>query len=783
MIPLCVGVALICTATYGVLRRHSIVILPFAALLYALALWITVSGLAMLTHDLAAKVLLRHGSFIGASFVPSSFLAIALILRERRSPSMPVWIAIWSIPIVFTQIALTNHSHGLIWATTDAVREGDVVRLVSTWGAGFYAFLLFGYGSLAVAAGMLARTFFASRGHRSDVVTVVVGVAAPCVTSALSLFMDVDLIPGFDITPYGLAVSGLVLSRYALLGFIPIARPQIVEELADPVVAVDVVEGLAYVNRAGRELFGLPEHRRPLPLEQVLGAHPALLSQVEAHADRIEEVVMQAGERPVVYEARVGRLTAPHVPEPGRVLVLRDVTDRRLAEDQARELAFCDPLTGLPNRELFRRQLDASLHHARRSRSTLAVLFLDLDDFKKVNDTFGHSVGDRLLRDVANRFRLRVRVSDTVARRGVAAAGNSISRLGGDEFTFLLADIGEPADAALVADRLIGALREPFDLGGFEVFVGASVGIALFPHDGEDAETLLRNADAAMYAAKRAGHNASQFYDASMNQEHRRRYELERRLRGALERDEFRLLYQPLRDGRDGTLVGAEALLRWCPREGDSVPIPEVITVAEETGLIVEIGAWVLRTACLQSQAWRDAGYESPRISVNVSGRQLRQRGFVDTLVDVINETDIPIDRIELEITESTILQHDETTTAALADLQAMSIGLALDDFGTGYSSLTHLRRLPLQRVKIDRSFTDGVVDEPDDAALCKALIAMAHAVSLEVVAEGVETEAQAAFLREQGCDELQGYLFSRPIPPEEFERFLVPAKTSDPDV
>jgi diguanylate cyclase (GGDEF)-like protein len=433
--------------------------------------------------------------------------------------------------------------------------------------------------------------------------------------------------------------------------------------------------------------------------------------------------------------------------------------------DENRFLAFYDSLTGLPNRRMYRDRLNRALGHARRRRQILATCYVDLDGFKRINETLGHEVGDRLLREVAERLTRCVRVNDAVARSDAEAPEAEISRLGGDEFTILVTEISEAQDASRVARRVLEGLAAPYVIDGREMVVTGSMGIAVYPFDGEDVDTLLRNADTAMYCAKGRGRNNYQFYARSMNAEASRRLHLETRLRQAIDRDEITIHYQPLIYAASGELAGTEALLRWDDPDMGIVYPNEFIPVAEETGLIISLGDWVLRGACAQFQAWRAAGLALPRMAVNLSGLQLRQPRMVETVAQVLEETGVDPSCLELEITESTIMQDDDITSATLGELRDMGIGLALDDFGTGYSSLSYLRRFPLTRVKIDRSFVKEIPGDASDSALTAAVINMAHSLGLRVVAEGVETEEQAEFLREMGCDELQGFLFSPAVP------------------
>jgi diguanylate cyclase (GGDEF)-like protein len=463
-----------------------------------------------------------------------------------------------------------------------------------------------------------------------------------------------------------------------------------------------------------------------------------------------------------------------------QVVYLRQLVDHaaiafgntRLVEEN-HLLAYYDGLTGLPNRRMYKEQLSQALRRAEHCKRPLATCFLDLDGFKRINERLGHEGGDRLLREVGTRLSRSVRFSDAVARSQPHGEDFPISRLGGDEFTLLLTEVSDAQDAARVARRVLKALSEPFAIDGHEVFTTASIGIAIFPTDGRAPEDLLRNADTAMYCAKGRGRNNFQFYTRSMNAEASRRLHLETRLRQALKRRELALHYQPILDAHGGMLVAAEALLRWDDPEMGLVRPDEFVPIAEEVGLIVSIGEWVLRTACAQCREWHDAGFPELRIAVNLSGHQLRQPNLVETVARVLEETGLSPAQLELEITESTIMQDDEGTIAAFQELHEMGVGLALDDFGTGYSSLSYLRRFSLTRVKIDRSFVKGIPADQYDGALTAAVIVMAHSIGLKVVAEGVETPEQADFLRERDCDELQGFLFSRAVPAEEFSQLI----------
>ena len=439
-----------------------------------------------------------------------------------------------------------------------------------------------------------------------------------------------------------------------------------------------------------------------------------------------------------------------------------DITERKVAEDRVEFLAYFDALTGLPNRTLLEDRIAVALASARRRNERIAFLFLDLDRFKVVNDTLGHSVGDLLLQEVAERLKKWVREQDTVAR------------VGGDEFVVMLSGVQAETDAATAAERLVDLITAGFSLNDNMLNVTCSVGISMFPENGMDAETLIKNADAAMYNAKQKGPNNVQSFTEDLNTQMVERLRLESGLRHAVDRNELFLVYQPQMDMATGQIVGVEALLRWQHPELGLVPPDRFIGIAESSGLIVPIGEWVLRTACAQARKWQDEGLPAVPVAVNVSAVQFRQDGFRDLIMRVLRDTGLPPQYLELELTESLLLTNADVMFSVLRELNEMGLKLAIDDFGTGYSSLSYLRQFPVEKLKIDRSFIKNVAVNSGDAAITTAIIGMGKSLGLKVIAEGVENEEQMAFLREHHCDEIQGYYFSRPISPSEIaERLL----------
>lgn len=435
------------------------------------------------------------------------------------------------------------------------------------------------------------------------------------------------------------------------------------------------------------------------------------------------------------------------------------------AEHRIIKLAYFDPLTGLPNREQSRNRLSSAIAAAQPGRP-LAVLYLDLDNFKRVNDTLGHGMGDELLCVVASRLRASLRPGDTagVINPSVSSADGHVSRLGGDEFIVVLPDLTSAEDAGRVAARLIEDLRQPIRLGIHNVVITPSVGIAIHPRDGADIDTLLRHADLAMYFAKRASAGRYEFFHSGMNDAAAKRFAIEGKLRDALQRGELSLQYQPQFDVVTGGISGMEALLRWNNDELGRIEPVDFIPVAEETGLILEIGDWVMRTACLQAKAWHDQGLPMVRMAVNVSGRQFSREDFPARVESIIKETGIEAAMLELEITESVVMMDERASERTFAQLKSIGVSLAIDDFGIGYSSFGRLRHFSVNRLKIDRSFVTSLLECTDDRAIASAIIAMSRSLRISVTAEGVENFPQLAFLQEQACHDAQGYLFSPPL-------------------
>jgi diguanylate cyclase (GGDEF)-like protein len=502
--------------------------------------------------------------------------------------------------------------------------------------------------------------------------------------------------------------------------------------------------------------------REMIELSAAHGNHPdrRVADMVAEYERRLTSGVASYSKRPLP-NGRIIALSNQPMPDGGAVVIFEDVTEREQAEARAQFLATHDELTGLPNRLVFGQAVSDAVKAGRRYGQEFAVIFADLDRFKIINDTLGHAAGDALLTEIANRLRQCVRESDVVARGG------------GDEFIILLREVSDANQVTTVARKILSIVVKPLTIHGQECRVTASIGISLFPSDAQDGETLVKNADAAMYAAKEDGRNAFRFHSQEIKNQSLERLMLETSLRRALERNELLLYYQPKRDLGRGGISGVEALLRWNHPDLGLLQPSRFIPLAEETGLIVPIGKWVLETACAQNMAWQRQGLPAIRIAVNLSPRQFADPNVLHDIRGALEKSGMPAQLLELEITESMVMQNVERTVRVLEAIKSLGITLAIDDFGTGYSSMSLVKKFPIDALKIDRSFVREIMNDCEDKAIADAIIALGRALNLTVVAEGVETAEQEAFQRAHNCDEIQGYLISKPVPADEFATFL----------
>ncbi len=482
-----------------------------------------------------------------------------------------------------------------------------------------------------------------------------------------------------------------------------------------------------------------------------------------AHPDGSERYILNHGE--VVHN---------DLDEPEIMLgAVQDVTQLKKAEEEIRYLAFYDGLTGLANRMLFQDRLNKEIQTAQRHDQSFALLYLDLDQFKRINDTFGHHIGDEFLKKVSAVLQRCIRASDSASRMCDIHQDAIIASLGGDEFTLILSDIKDPENAALVARRIIKEMPKPYLLDGHEIATTTSIGISIYPTDGTDANELLKHADSAMYQAKSSGRNNYQFFKKSLNIATVERFSLERDIIKGIERGEFTLHYQPKIDTHTRSIVGAEALIRWQHPERGRIPPFKFIPIAEESGKIIEINKWVIKTACKQWQQWQRDGFNPGVVAVNLSGYQFAQQDILATISDGLNAVGLDPQFLEIEITENILMQEIKQTAAVLQQIKKMGVSIALDDFGTGYSSLSYLATYPVDTIKIDRSFVEDCVNKPNNIIIIKAIIALGHSLGMKIVAEGVEVDEEFVTIREFGADEAQGYYFSRPVPAGEFVKLL----------
>jgi len=606
--------------------------------------------------------------------------------------------------------------------------------------------------------------------------------------SILSAYLgSIDFLPsyGVPIPPVGavFVLAACILAaravwRYRFVDVTPaLAVNTIIDTMSDALLIVDPEGVIRHSNNAAERLFNMRKHvlegkevADVLSSENCACGVQGLFCKTDVHAFETIYDGGPAGPRMLTVSASLIRDRAQ---KPAAIVyTAQDVTDNRQAEEKIRFLAYYDPLTGLPNRTFYKEILGRAIAYAKRHKVVMATMFIDLDSFKQINDTYGHCTGDELLKVVAMQLTKCVRKTDYVARSDDERVPDTVSRLGGDEFIVLLNEIREGGDAARVALRILDMLSRPLVVGGHEVFISASIGISLFPGDGETVDVLLKNADAAMYVAKSSGKNRYQFYSNEMNSSSRNRLDMEMELQSAVEAQQFVVYYQPRYDLGSNALVGMEALVRWDhPSRGILLP-EEFIPLAEETGHIILLGEQVLRAACMQVAEWIAEGRKAVPVAVNLCGRQCNER-LVETIGRLLSETGLEPRFLELEITERAIMKDPDKVLPLVRDCRSKGIRVSLDDFGTGFSSLGQLRDLPLDALKIDRSFVMNVMKNERDAAVVRTIIAIGRNLGLRVIAEGVENEAQLALVRSFGCDEAQGFHFSEAVPGSKAVRYI----------
>lgn len=757
-------------------ERYTPVSRAFHVMCLSVGFWLfCVSFLVAAVHEETAHRWARL-VYIGNPLIPAAafhFTTLVLMQYERRKMQVRMaWFA--SIVFVILLVATDVLFSGLYrysWGFYPRLNGTSVVFL------GYFVFMMAAILRLLTDEYKIARRgtmrWLRARGFLWSIL--------------IASFGTLDFLPdyGVPLAPVGalfvLAACVLAARAVWLYRFVDVtpalAVNAIIDSMSDALLIADSEGVIRHSNKAAARLFGRTkealegtETATVLSADELTGNLDALFAKGAVQGCETAYDAGPAGPRMLTVSASVihDRTARPIAV----VYTAQDITDKKFAEERIRFLAYYDPLTGLPNRTFYKEILGRAISYAKRHKAIMATLFIDLDAFKNVNDTLGHSAGDELLKAVAAQLTKCVRKSDYVARSDDDRVPDTISRLGGDEFIVLLNEIREGGDAARVALRILDALSRPFPLNGREVFISASIGISLYPGDGDTVELMLKNADTAMYVAKEAGKNRYQFYTAEMNAASRDRLALEDELRRAIKEERFVVHYQPRIDARSGCLVCMEALARWSHPSRGLLPPKDFLSLAEETGLILPLGEQVLRAACRQAARWRSRGEVPVPVAVNLSLRQFEPR-LKETIESALAESGLPPRFLELELTESSIMQNPHKTLQVLKECRAMGIRIAIDDFGTGYSSLSQLRYLPIDALKIDLSFVANVTSSEADASIARTVIAMGRELKLTVVAEGVETAEQLALLRSFGCDEAQGFFFCKPGPAEEMERFL----------
>jgi diguanylate cyclase (GGDEF)-like protein/PAS domain S-box-containing protein len=600
-------------------------------------------------------------------------------------------------------------------------------------------------------------------------------------------FVDVFPAYGYQIYPAAyifilltMISTAMVTLRFRLVDITPaFAAQRIIDTMHDALLVTDTDRHVRLINQAACNLLGLKaeeilHHPVPTVLEQAV---PLAVQEALQHGGDQQnlEIIYKhpAHEQAINLSLSISPMKNKRGSTEAYVALLRNISEQRAAEKKAYQLANYDPLTQLPNRNQLRDRLTKLVDEGARHNFDMAILLIDLDQFKRINDSFGHSIGDRLLREAAKRLRQCLWIRDNRHPDRFREMEATLARLGGDEFVIALHRIQDDLEVAQLARRIIQSFSQPIQLQDHEIYIGASVGISRFPQDAKDVESLLRNADTAMYHAKEQGRGTYQYFDEKMNSILQQRLVIEADLRKALLRNELVVYYQPQVNIQTGRIDGLEALIRWRHPERGLVSPAEFIPVAEDSGLIVPIGTFVMQTACKQVQAWHQAGYHPMRIAVNLSAKQFQQAGLIDTVTEVLAESALAPQYLELEITESILMQDAEDVASTLHAIRDLGVLLTIDDFGTGYSSLSYLKRFPITGVKIDHSFIRDVPHDPDDVSLTQAILAMARSLKLEVVPEGIENQEQLNFLQSNHQGLAQGYLFARPMPAAEIERYL----------
>jgi diguanylate cyclase (GGDEF)-like protein/PAS domain S-box-containing protein len=749
-------------------HRSSRGALLLAVLLLAMGAWALAYALELGIVAPAARIFFAKAKLAGALSLPPLWLALALYHAGRTGWLERRNLALLAIPPVLLV--------ALVW--TGVAWRYDSPDAFGVLETRFWVIVACSYGLLLLGAAVLVSRFFGSRGlYRKQSAVLLLAVLAPWAANASNLTEPAPF-AHLDLTPFAFPLTIGVLAwgiwRYRLLDIVPVDRGYVFEGMTDGVIVLDPKNRILDLNPAAERILGrtsseavgqniarLVSNRTGWLIEGRLGGAPP--GRLGEEGKEYAEVSTGEGSERRHYGLVLSSLGEVDDRRANRLLLLRDITERKLAEGRLDRLAHYDLLTKLPNRRLLHDRMNQAIARARRRKTRVALLFLDVDRFKHINDTLGHDIGDLLLIEVADRLAGCVRETDTV------------SRLAGDEFVVLLTDIIEVGDATRIARRIIETLSEPYELKEHVLRMTVSIGVAFYPADGKDGTSLLEKADAAMYRAKMLGMNRFEFHREEMSVDARERLGFENELKQALERGEFQVHFQPIVSMQSGKVFGVEALVRWRHPERGLLPPAEFIRVAEETGMIVPIGLAVLKEACAQMIRWREwRGSGSPlTVCVNLSARQLGHPDLVRDVARILQETGLGAGSLLLEVEEGAIMEDAWASGSILGQLKELGLQLAIDDFGTGYSSLPQLNRLPVDFLKIDRSLVSGLEEDPEKKIAAAAMVSLAHVLGLGVIGEGVETSRQFAHLKSIGCDLVQGHYLGEALPPEDAARTI----------
>jgi diguanylate cyclase (GGDEF)-like protein len=773
-------------------RNHRIA--PVVSALVAIAVWLTAHATDLLIQDLAASAWLHRLSYLGIATLGPAVLWTALEATGRDRLEPPARVGLLGVPAITISLALSSSpAQELLWAAHGQDAWGPLTSIQIEPGPWFWVHGAFSSACLLAALGLLARHYAALwPRYGQEAICVMLAIAGPWTLNLVSLALGHR--EAADLDAVGLTVSSALLARALradpLESLLARAQQTLLDALGDAILLLDAQCQVMYANRVAQALLRKAAPGEPWqPGRPLARFWPKLAAQIREGVDGRGEVTLTQSGSTWFYDLHLSDAPSTDRVRGARLAVLRDVTERRRAERAVRQLAFYDGLTGLANRHLFARQLGQALESAHQREHTLALLYLDLDHFKDVNDSLGHAAGDELLRAVSERLRVVVRATDVVGRLARGQDQSGLARLGGDEFAILLPMVASPEVCGDVAQRILGKIAEPFEAAGRRVAGGASIGIAFFPQDAQDAENLMKNADTALYHAKERGRNQFQFFRPTLNSAAQRRLEVERELQTAIAEQQFRLVFQPRVDLATGAPATLEALIRWKSPVLGAVPPSHFIPIAEKTGQIVPIGAWVLEEALRSLQRWRDASLAVPGVAVNLASAQLEAPQFFESVTALLRQLQVEPSHLELEITEGTLLRQDESTLRPLRELRSIGVRISLDDFGTGYSSLSYLQQLSPDALKLDRSFVSDLDSNRTSAGIVAAVISMTRSLGIRSVAEGVERIEELETLRELGCEEVQGFLYCVPLEADEVPAFLrdhrcwSPAKPADPDV